>query len=86
MKTVMDSKKDYSIITRITELAKKGDRIYKDAEMRCEAVDKSVNELCRESGVSVATLWRMKHGSVFNVRTLLKLERVLAKWERVHRA
>jgi hypothetical protein len=77
-------KSEPHLISTILELSK-GAKVYAAIEERCktQTPPRSLRDLCGESKVGMATIWRMKNAkTVANIRPLAKLEAVFRKWER----
>lgn len=75
-------KKPDSILATLVELAD-GPVLYKNILGLCKYYKRSVRQLCKESGVSWSTLWRMNDNhSVGNFTPLFKIEKVFRNWER----
>lgn len=77
-------KSEPHLISTILKMAK-GPDVYAAIEARCKMQNppRSLRDLCGESGVGMATIWRMKNAkTVANLGPLAKLEAVFRKWER----
>lgn len=70
------------IIEQLLKLAN-GPKIIAEIENRRIAVGRTSHDLSKSSGVSVATLWRMKNSTrITKLDALYKVDKTLRKWER----
>ena len=79
-KKIAKMKTHPDVLTQLMELSN-GAKLYKAIANSCDALGRSLRELCEEADVSSATLWRMRRSKqIANLKPLRKIHKVLVRW------